>query len=149
MTDGRVLQTGSPQALFERPEHTFVGYFIGSPGMNILPVDVDDGRLSVRGRVLPVTADRVRALARHDGRYELGIRPELLELAEGSGDSLVPATLERVDDLGNYTVALVSLEGHALTVTASESYAGRPGDPVGLRFPDTGTHLYCNGKLVE
>ena len=32
MKDGRVLQIGTPAELFERPEHTFVGYFIGSPG---------------------------------------------------------------------------------------------------------------------
>ena len=34
MTQGEVVQTGSAQALFEAPEHTFVGYFIGNPGMN-------------------------------------------------------------------------------------------------------------------
>ena len=39
MHDGRVVQIGTPQELFERPEHTFVGYFIGSPGMNVLPCD--------------------------------------------------------------------------------------------------------------
>src|ERR1700710_1972520 len=34
MKDGRVLQIAPPAELFELPEHTFVGYFIGSPGMN-------------------------------------------------------------------------------------------------------------------
>ena len=32
MNDGRAVQIGTPAELFERPEHTFVGYFIGSPG---------------------------------------------------------------------------------------------------------------------
>jgi ABC-type sugar transport system ATPase subunit len=36
MHDGRVVQMGTPQELFETPAHTFVGYFIGSPGMNVL-----------------------------------------------------------------------------------------------------------------
>lgn len=36
MFDGRVVQIGTPQELFERPAHTFVGYFIGSPGMNVM-----------------------------------------------------------------------------------------------------------------
>ena len=39
MYDGEVVQIGTPAELFERPRHTFVGYFIGSPGMNVLPVD--------------------------------------------------------------------------------------------------------------
>ena len=41
MHDGRVVQIGTPQELFERPAHTFVGYFIGSPGMNLLPAKID------------------------------------------------------------------------------------------------------------
>ena len=36
MNEGRVVQIGSPVELFERPRHTFVGHFIGSPGMNVL-----------------------------------------------------------------------------------------------------------------
>ncbi|MFY8168157.1 MAG: ABC transporter ATP-binding protein, partial [Candidatus Limnocylindrus sp.] len=36
MFEGGVVQVGTPQELFESPEHTFVGYFIGSPGMNLL-----------------------------------------------------------------------------------------------------------------
>ncbi|OPX40503.1 MAG: ABC transporter ATP-binding protein, partial [Desulfobacteraceae bacterium 4484_190.3] len=34
MFEGEIVQIGSPQDLFENPEHRFVGYFIGSPGMN-------------------------------------------------------------------------------------------------------------------
>ena len=38
MYDGEIVQIGTPAELFERPKHTFVGYFIGSPGMNVMPV---------------------------------------------------------------------------------------------------------------
>ena len=41
MIDGQVVQAGTPVELFERPRHTFVGHFIGSPGMNVLPCAVD------------------------------------------------------------------------------------------------------------
>ena len=40
MHEGTVVQIGSPVELFERPRHTFVGHFIGSPGMNVLPCEV-------------------------------------------------------------------------------------------------------------
>lgn len=36
MYDGRVEEVGAPEELFEGAEHTFVGYFIGSPGMNVI-----------------------------------------------------------------------------------------------------------------
>ncbi len=43
MQDGEIVQMGTPVELFERPAHTFVGHFIGSPGMNVLPCDVKGG----------------------------------------------------------------------------------------------------------
>ncbi len=44
MHDGRVVQSGTPAELFDKPAHTFVGYFIGSPGMNIVPAEVRAAR---------------------------------------------------------------------------------------------------------
>jgi glycerol transport system ATP-binding protein len=37
MYEGEVVQIGTPEELFNEPAHTFVGYFIGSPGMNVIP----------------------------------------------------------------------------------------------------------------
>jgi glycerol transport system ATP-binding protein len=47
MYDGRVVQIGTPEELFETPEHTFVGYFIGSPGMNLLDAKVEGASAQV------------------------------------------------------------------------------------------------------
>ena len=56
MTRGRAVQTGSAADLFERPSHTFVGHFIGSPGMNFLPGHADDGGFHTAGFTLPMPA---------------------------------------------------------------------------------------------
>ena len=39
MADGKILQTASPQEVYEHPAHEFVGFFIGSPGMNFVAID--------------------------------------------------------------------------------------------------------------
>lgn len=49
MYDGRVVQIGTPQELFERPAHTFVGYFIGSPGMNLFDAQIAGNAAQVAG----------------------------------------------------------------------------------------------------
>ena len=49
MHEGEIVQTGTPVELFEKPKHTFVGYFIGSPGMNILPCEIKNGEPIVDG----------------------------------------------------------------------------------------------------
>src|SRR5258706_6616293 len=52
MHDGRVVQSGTPAELFDKPAHTFVGYFIGSPGMKILPPLVQGRQPRIDGRAL-------------------------------------------------------------------------------------------------
>jgi glycerol transport system ATP-binding protein len=56
MNDGRSVQIGTPDDLFERPEHTFVGYFIGSPGMNLMAAKVSGSRALVEGAELQLSA---------------------------------------------------------------------------------------------
>ena len=76
MYEGEIVQIGTPAELFERPKHTFVGYFIGSPGMNVMPVAVEG-----RTRAARQPDDRAagRAARRRAGadrtRHPAGIRP--------------------------------------------------------------------------
>ena len=42
MEQGLVQQVGPPQAIYDRPANTFVATFLGSPGMNLLPVAEDE-----------------------------------------------------------------------------------------------------------
>jgi glycerol transport system ATP-binding protein len=51
MLEGQVVQAGTPVELFERPRHTFVGHFIGSPGMNLLPCETDAAGIARLGGV--------------------------------------------------------------------------------------------------
>src|ERR1700747_717549 len=59
MHNGRVVQSGTPAELFDKPAHTFVGYFIGSPGMNIIAADV-------RGRQARIDDHTIRLDRRYD-----------------------------------------------------------------------------------
>ena len=40
MDRGKIVQVGTPRDLCEKPETTFVGYFIGSPAMNLFSCEV-------------------------------------------------------------------------------------------------------------
>jgi len=106
MSQGRVVQAGTAEQLFERPEHTFVGHFIGSPGMNFLPARVvDDAQgpptLTVGGEpVVPAPATvPIERLAAAPA-LKLGIRPEYLALVEPGTPGAVRARRVRVQHLG-------------------------------------------------
>src|SRR5229473_1944690 len=74
MHDGRVVQSGTPEELFVRPAHTFVGYFIGSPGMNVLPAKVAGRQARIAGH--PLGLDRSYGDLPAAAKIEIGVRPE-------------------------------------------------------------------------
>ena len=55
MYGGQIVQFGTPRELFERPSHTFVGYFIGSPGMNLIEVQAKAGGVGFANTLLPLS----------------------------------------------------------------------------------------------
>jgi glycerol transport system ATP-binding protein len=144
MYEGAVVQIGTPRDLFERPAHTFVGYFIGSPGMNVLPAEIDGDRARLPGGSeirLPIA---YAALPR-GARIEIGVRPEFVRLS-ATGDG-VPVTVQRIDDIGRLKVARVQLDGRTLNVRVAED-AAVDGDAARIVFDPGHVHLYVDGRLV-
>ncbi|WP_298334582.1 ABC transporter ATP-binding protein [uncultured Erythrobacter sp.] len=95
MHEGKVLQIGTPQELFEKPAHSFVGYFIGSPGMNFLPVTIQGCTASVHGESVELGQD----YGQPDGELALGIRPEFVRLTKDKG---LPIRINRIQDAGRH-----------------------------------------------
>ena len=149
MTQGEVVQTGSAQALFEEPEHTFVGYFIGNPGMNLLDCALDDGGVRVAGQLLGVSAAARAALSGAQGKITVGVRPEFVECLRGEGDAddTLAATVLLVRNMGTHYLAEFRVGG--ATVAAKLRAIGAvAGDAVRLRFPQQRTLFYVNDKRV-
>ncbi len=148
MNQGEVLQTGSPQELFENPSHTFVGYFIGSPGMNHLPCQIDGDAAIVEGAPIALgegIAERGRAAG---GELVLGIRPEFLRLSNSAEQGNVPVNVRLTENLGHFKIVTVSLGKLALKVKVPEDQ-DVPGDWAYLEFPPEWTKVYADGRLVE
>jgi glycerol transport system ATP-binding protein len=147
MYDGRVVQLGTPQELFERPAHRFVGYFIGSPGMNFIPCRRDGAALRVEGTDLALAGGLADAARAVEGQLELGIRPEFLEVQRAAGVDTVAGRVTRVEDLGNFKLVTARLAGHELKAKVPE---GReiPAEEVHLGFPPRWVRLYADGRLV-
>jgi glycerol transport system ATP-binding protein len=144
MYEGEVVQVGTPADLFERPAHTFVGYFIGSPGMNVLPADLR-GNYAVIGGAYEIELDRAYREISPGAKFEIGVRPEYVRLS--SGEDGIPVAVQRVDDIGRIKVARVRLDGVQLNVVAPED-ARIEGDASRIVFQSGHVHLYADGHLV-
>src|SRR5690606_17663983 len=144
MYEGEVVQMGTPEDLFERPAHTFVGYFIGSPGMNVAPVEVSGNRARLGDQEialghaypdLPKTA-----------RTELGIRPEYVRV--GIGDRGIPARVLKIDDVGRYRIVRLDLAGHPFNAIASEDVQ-IDGDQTNIVLEPANIHVYAESRRVD
>ncbi|NEW99938.1 ABC transporter ATP-binding protein [Rhodopseudomonas sp. BR0G17] len=144
MHDGRVVQSGTPEELFERPAHTFVGYFIGSPGMNIVPAEV-------RGREALVAGHRVPLARSYDklpaGKIEIGVRPEFVHLT-AKAPGLMTGRVERIDDLGRIRFASVRVGDVKIAARVPDGFSPS-GDEAALRFEPSRIHVYADSEIVE
>jgi glycerol transport system ATP-binding protein len=137
MYDGRIVQIGTPQELFERPEHTFVGYFIGSPGMNTLDAKIDGRTASFAGGTIDLGQD----FAPKGNKIQIGVRPEFVHLAEG-GDGL-PAKIERVEDVGRHKIVRLTIDGIAINAISNEE-TSVPSSNVTVSFDADQINVYAD-----
>jgi glycerol transport system ATP-binding protein len=145
MHDGGVVQTGTPEELFTRPDHTFVGYFIGSPGMNVLPAQIRGRQALVAGH--PLALARTYGSLPAGARIEVGIRPEFVSLAS-TAPGLISARVERIDDLGRRRFAHVRVGDLRLAARVPRGFA-LAGDQAGLVFEPAQIHVYADQRRVE
>ncbi len=147
MYEGQVVQLGTPQELFETPAHTFVGYFIGSPGMNFLDCRIEGGAAVVDGMAIPLASGVAKAVAGIGGRLKLGIRPEFLQLKDQPEDGTLPATISAIEDLGIYKIVRARLGRDEVAIKLPETQP-TPGEQAYVGFPPRWTKLYADGRLV-
>jgi glycerol transport system ATP-binding protein len=147
LSEGSVLQVGTPTDLFENPAHTFIGNFIGSPGMNLLPCELDAAGVRVDGQAVAVQPERLERARRAGGALTLGIRPEFVRYAASAAAGALPAEITAVDDLGNYKIATARLGRHVIKAKLGESESVAAG-PGWLTFPREWTRLYADGRVL-
>jgi len=88
--DGRLIQTGSPEELHAEPQTPFMGYFIGTPGMNLIDCVLTEKGLETRGLNI-VISDALRSRFSGSGKKKIQFGIQLLLYARsGLWSSLLP-----------------------------------------------------------
>ncbi len=142
MHEGTVVQIGTPVDLFERPKHTFVGHFIGSPGMNVLPCTLDGETPYFDG--VPVPIEHPAPGNGGAERLEIGVRPEFVSFA----DTGIPVEIVRLSDAGRYQIVDVRHGEHVIKLLAPEG-AALPSESAHIRFDPAYTRVYADGWIMD
>lgn len=134
MYEGRVVQMGTPQELFETPAHSFVGYFIGSPGMNFFDAKVFGREARLEGHSISLAHDYDAG----SGPIKLGIRPEHVQLT----DSGITINIKRIEDVGRHRLVRAQIGDSPLNLILPEGQP-IPAQPQ-VRFIPEKINLYAD-----
>ncbi len=147
MEAGRVIQRDTPDRLFESPINTFVGHFIGSPGMNFIPLGLDAGRLAIGHQPLPGSPAEALARARAGQAVRLGIRPEHVQILEAAHETAFDARIVDRHDQGRVMVVDIEIGGCAIKAKVPRGADPAPGR-AWVRFPAERVRFYAEGRLI-
>jgi glycerol transport system ATP-binding protein len=142
MHEGQIVQTGTPVELFEKPKHTFVGHFIGSPGMNILPCEINKGAVAVNGTKIETSNSKIDNS--NFSKIEIGVRPEFISFNKDG----LPVKILNVSNTGkNKIIETESDSGKIKLITkASEKI---PEGSAFLTFKKEYTYVYGDNWIVD
>jgi ABC-type sugar transport system ATPase subunit len=151
LRDGGIVQTGTPDEVYEAPRDLYVAGKIGSPPMNMVK-----GMLARDGTVVDSvigTLPIVRRLNTAEGGEPavVGIRPSDIRLAAG-GESGVTASIAMLEPLGDITVVSMEASGETLRLVLPEAVASglQRGQRVSIVLDPRKLHIFraSNGQAI-
>jgi multiple sugar transport system ATP-binding protein len=151
LRDGGVVQTGTPDELYDAPRDLYVAGKIGSPPMNMIK-----GRLARDGTVIESAIGLLPCARRLNGTEAgeaavVGIRPSDIRFATG-GESGVAASVAMLEPLGDITVISMETGGETLRLVLPEAAASglQPGQQASIVLDPTKLHVFraSNGRAI-
>ena len=148
LQNGEIRQIGSPEAIYATPADTFVATFIGSPEMNLYQGNLlrKEGQSLFQGNGFSLDLGET-ARQRKEGRVELGIRPEDVNLSR-NGASPLEARVEMISNVGSEKYIHARLGREEITLRVSKETACLSGDIINLSLPPERLHIFFDGKRV-
>jgi multiple sugar transport system ATP-binding protein len=150
LKDGVLLQVDTANDLYEHPESVFVGEFIGSPKMNVVPGTLEVAGAQIFVECLGVRCDVSRELAGRlsssavNGPVLVGIRPHDLHMkgeAPSDGPS-VQVIIDICEHTGTEIFATVELGDTKLIARLPRSPMPQPGQSIEVAFNKERLHLF-------
>lgn len=139
MSDGKIMQIGGADSLWNRPANRFVAGFLGSPSMNFLSGSSDGagGVVTPAGRIAGLRAPP------DGGRIEIGFRPEDVTVAPPqTGDNHLAGTVVVGEYQGNYCILTVRTSGGRVQAITPVDREPAPEEQVSLVVDPACAHLF-------
>jgi sn-glycerol 3-phosphate transport system ATP-binding protein len=135
LRDGKVVQEGTPDALYDRPSNAFVAAFIGTPPMNLLRIE-----RSPDGWVPEGTTKSLQINQQTDAKKLLfGVRPEHIEIVDSGG---LEVELLAADYLGSETIVSAQIGNQMLLLEVKGHFRFSRHQKVCVAWPVDNVHVF-------
>ena len=145
MKDGRVEQVGTPADVYNEPGTVFVSRFIGSPGINLLPMRAaSEGArhwLEGDGLIIPLPPEAYPGLQRGQ-EVLLGIRPRDVRLADAGAPGAIPGVFVLSEMMGPETLVQIMVGGPEISMLVDESQTFDTDGRLNVTFRPDRMHLF-------
>ncbi|MXU64323.1 ABC transporter ATP-binding protein [Oceanomicrobium pacificus] len=150
MHDGVLQQIGAPDEVYLRPANLFVAQFVGSPVMNVEPVQLSangDGahvHLAGDGTGFHFDEGLLSAVPRDAGRVSLGIRPEAVHLSHEESAGALGGVTTNIEPLGSHDIVDVRIGEARLRARTPAGFVAAEGAPVWVSLDTGEAHFFDN-----
>ena len=121
LSEGKILQIGSPEEIYQHPNSPIVARQLGYPPINTIDVHKRRDQWFTASNCAIMTADH-----NAPATATLGIRAE--DISPQGGE--IPATIEVVEDLGASTILLADWAGQPIQILTSGEQQWHAGDEI-------------------
>ncbi|WP_442578895.1 ABC transporter ATP-binding protein [Mesorhizobium sp. ASY16-5R] len=133
LRDGKLVQFDTPQTVYRKPATRFVAEFMGRPAMNTFDGTASAGVFTAAGFACP-------APGFSDGPMTLGIRPEQIEIVDGSAPDAIAFEVDVVELVEPDILIFARRGKNAIIVRAGGDRHYDHGALLHLRFPPAALH---------
>ncbi len=136
MDQGALQQLGTPKNIYNDPANLFVAGFIGSPSMNFIRGEVQDGKFVGPGIAVPGVGGGSRR------NVVLGVRPEDLSIVtDGRAHFSVP--IYSIELTGDETIVTARMGEEFVAIRADKDYENEIGNDIHVRVGTDRTYLFA------
>jgi len=151
MRDGQVIQADGPEDLYDNPQSPFIGYFVGTPGMNLLDCAVQGGKLLFHDFHLDLSNSSIAIPLTEGEKLLFGIRPEFVHCSPSERSDWISTKVKLIENMGEYWVLTLQIGETLIKCRTSKEYSYAEGQDVwaGLLSEAGKAKIYRNNKLVS
>ncbi len=143
MNDGVLQQIDTPKNIYNNPANLFVAGFIGSPSMNFIKGDIENGQFVANGCLIKnIEKDPMKDVI-------LGIRPEDMEIVTHD-PSHIQAMIYSIELTGEQTIVTSKMDSNFITIREDKDYESDLDIPVKIKIDITKSFLFdsMSGKRI-